>query len=468
MSNDNPAPRPELRPEPRTVPSRPTAPPLSGFRLDVLQNWSAPIPTSRRKPMLFAGLVLVALFGFGGAWAATAKLGGALIASGRVITEGNNRVVQHLEGGIIEDIRVHEGDIVRRGDIVAQLDETANRSQLDRVHIERALATIELERWRAERDDTAETFTIAPEKLAPVADHPRVADAYENQIAEFKSAREARQQQMLVLDGKISNEQEDLISLKVQLTSLDEQKALIVKEEAGLADLLAKGLTQRTRVLALQREMSRIDAQKSNAEAAVQKSHHNIRSFNDGKQQLVAEHAAKTNQKITELQQRLNQSEDMINRLEDRLRRADITAPVDGIVLSMPFKSIGAVVKPGEKIAEILPQDAPLLFEVPILPKDITKIFVDQPVEIIFPSDQVSVTPPLKGKVIYISADTMAMPSDPRVSYYVAHVRMDGERHGRNILPGNVAELFFQTEARTLLQHLADPVTRFALRTYND
>lgn len=449
--------------------NRPLTPPqLSGLRLDGLQTWSDAIPTSRRGPMLLAGMVLIAIFGFGGAWAATARLGGALISSGRVIAEGNNRVVQHLEGGILNDIRVHEGDTVRRGDIIAELDETANRSQLGRMHIERALATIELERWRTERGDAAESFVVASEKLAPVADNPRVVEAYESQVAEFKSSRQARQQQLRVLDGKIANEEEDLVYLKDQVDAYEAQKSLIVEEETDLADLLAKGLTQRTRVLALQREMSRIDAQKSNAQAMIQKSHHNIRSFNDEKQQLLSEHAARTSQKITELQQKLNQTEDVINRLDDRLRRADITAPVDGIVLSMPFKSIGAVVQPGEKIAEILPKDAPLLFEVPILPQDITKIFVDQDAEIIFPSDQVTVTPPLKGKVVYISADTMTMPADPRVSYYMARVRMSDDHHGRNILPGNVAEVFFQTEARTLLQHLADPVTRFALRTYKD
>ncbi|WP_082342795.1 MULTISPECIES: HlyD family type I secretion periplasmic adaptor subunit [unclassified Shinella] len=447
---------------------RPSTPPLSGLRLEALQSWSDAVPTSRGKPMLVAVLVLVALFGFGGAWAATAKLGGALIASGRVIAEGNNRVVQHLEGGIIEEIRVSEGATVQRGDVIARLDETANRSQRDRTYIERALATIELERWRAERDDATNGFSISPGKLAPVADNPRVIEAYQSQVAEFKSTRQALQQQFLVLDGKIANEQEDLVYLKDQISALDSQKALIVKEEKDLTELLAKGLTQRARVLSLQRETARLDAQKSNTQAAVQKSHHNIRSFNDEKQRLAAEHAAQTSQKITELQQRLNQTEDVINRLDDRLRRADITAPVDGTVLSMPFKSLGAVVKPGEKIADILPKDASLLFEVPILPQDITKIFIDQDVEIIFPSDQVTVTPPLKGKVAYISADAMAMPSDPKVSYYVARVRMENNRHGRNILPGNVAELFFQTEARTLLQHLADPVTRFALRTYQD
>lgn len=447
---------------------RPVAPPLSGLKLEALQSWSETIPTRRRGPMLAATLVLVALFGFGGAWAATAKLGGALIASGRVIAEGNNRVVQHLEGGIIEEIRVNEGDTVRRGDVIAQLDETANRSQRDRMYIERALATIELERWRTERNDAAEDFSVAPEKLSPVADNPRVIEAYASQVDEFKSTRRALKQQLLVLGGKIANEEEDLVSLKDQMAALDAQKELILKEEAGLADLLAKGLTQKARVLALQREAARLDGQRSNVQATIQKSHHNIRSFGDEKQRLIAVREAETSQKITELQQRLNQTEDVINRLDDRLRRADITAPVDGIVLSMPFKSLGAVVKPGEKIADILPKDAPLLFEVPIQPQDITKIFVNQEVEIIFPSDQVTVTPPLKGKVVYISADTMAMPSDPRFSYYVAHVRMEGDHHGRDILPGNVAELFFQTEARTLLQHLADPVTRFALRTYND
>lgn len=447
---------------------RPAGPPLSGLKLETLQSWSEVIPTSRRSPMLAATLVLVALFGFGGAWAATARLGGALIASGRVIAEGNNRVVQHLEGGIIEEIRVNEGDTVRRGQIIAKLDETANRSQRDRMYIERALAIIELERWRTERNDTAEDFSIAPEKLMPVADNPRVVEAYESQISEFKSTRRAFQQQLLVLDGKISNEEEDLISLKDQVIALDAQKELIVKEEKDLADLLAKGLTQRARVLALQREMARLDGQRSNVQATIQKSHHNIRSFGDEKQRLIAVHAAQTSQKITELQQRLNQTADVINRLDDRLRRADITAPVDGIVLSMPIKSLGAVVRPGEKIADILPQDAPLLFEVPILPQDITKVFLDQDVEVIFPSDQVTVTPPLKGKVVYISADTMTMPSDQRITYYVAHVRMEDDHHGRNVLPGNVAELFFQTEARTLLQHLADPVTRFALKTYRD
>lgn len=452
---------------PQEVPRRPAMPPVGSFRLESLQGWTDTIPTSRRKPLMLAGLVLLIVVGFGGFWSATAKIGGALMASGRIIAEGNNRVVQHLEGGIIEEIFVREGDFVEAGTVLARLDESASQSQLDRTWIERALSTIQLERWRAERDDDAESFSIDLKALEPVADNPRVIEAYESQIAEFQSSRRARQQELLVLDGKIANEEEDLVYLKDQMASFEAQKALIVKEETGLSDLLAKGLTPQTRVLALQREIARMDAQKSNALATIQKSHHNIRSYNDEKQRIIAEHLAKTNQRITETQQRLSQIEDVINRLKDRLRRAEIVSPLNGIVLGMPFKSIGAVVKPGEKIAEILPRDTSLQMEVFISPKDITKIFLGQEAGIIFPSDQVNVTPPLKGNVTYISADAITS-LDVTIPHYIARIELDVNHHGRTILPGNVGEVFFKTEAKTLVQFIVDPITRFALKTYND
>lgn len=451
----------------KEVAPRPATPPIQGFRLNALLDWTEAVPTSRRKPLKFAALVLLVVVGFGGFWSATAKIGGALMASGRIIAEGNNRIVQHLEGGIIEQILVREGDHVEAGTVLARLDESASQSQLDRMWIERALDTIQLERWRTERDDAADTFVVEASFLEPVGDNPRVREAYESQIAEFQSARQARRQQLLVLDGKISNEEEDLIYLKDQVQSYDNQKSLIVGEESDLAQLLAKGLTNRSRVLALQREISRLDAQKSNALATIQKSHHNIRSLKDEKQRIISAHLATTNQKITETQQKLSQTEDLINRLKDRLKRSDITSPIKGVVLSFPFKSIGSVVKPGERIAEILPRDASLQMEAFISPKDITKVFIGQEAGIIFPSDQVNVTPPLKGTISYISADAVTS-QEVTVPHYIIRIDPDSNHHGRTILPGNVAEVFFKTEARTLVQHIVDPITRFAFRTYND
>ncbi len=440
--------------------------PAEGFRIDSLQAWSERVPTNRRKLVITAAALLFAVFGIGGYWSATAPIGGAVVAGGRIVAEGNNRVVQNLEGGILKAIAVREGDAVKHGDLIAEVDDTATRSQLDTSLVEFAIRRIELERWRADRSG-ADVLVVPTERLGTEIDNPKVKEALDSQVAEYRATRDARLQQLAQLDNKIASEEEDLVFLKDQLLSFDTQLSLITKEYNDLSQLLEKKLISQSRVLALQREISRIEAQKSNAMATVQKSHHNIRSFNDEKQRIISEANALTSQKITETQQRLNEIEDVVLRLQDRLDRSQVTAPVNGTVFRIPVKSIGAVIKPGETIAEILPKDEKLQIEVPVLPKDIDKIFAGQEVNAVFSSDQTNVIPPLKGTVLYISADA-AYNEAAGQSFYIVRVTMDENHHGRTILPGNVAEVFFKTTPRTFFQHLADPVTRFALKTFED
>lgn len=450
-----------------TAVERPSSPRIEGLRLGALQNWCETVPTSRKSLSLITGIVLLTVFGIGGTWAATAKLGGALISSGRVFAEGSNYIIQHLEGGIIRTIAIREGERVVAGQTLMELDETATRSQLDKVLNDRAVATIELARWRAERQEDLTVFSVEPESLAPVTDNPRVQEALENQIAEFQSSREARQQQLLILDGKIANEKEDIAYLEDQLRAYDSQKDLLQREEKSYVELLDKGLIRQSQVLATQRQLAQLDAQRSNALATMQKSRHNIQAHLDEKQGVLSSHAELVSQRITATQQKLNQAEDYITRLNDVLRRSKITAPVSGTIVAMPFKSIGAVIKPGEQVMEILPGEATLMMEAPINPKDITKVFVGQTVDIVFPSDQVNAIPPLEGTVSYISADSFVN-SKTGMQYYVSRVNLSSNRHGRNIIPGNIAEIFFQTEAKTLLQYIIDPVTRFAMKTYTE
>lgn len=441
-------------------------PRADGLSLSSLQTWSNSIPTSRRGLAMLACAVLISVVGLGGTWAATAKLGGALIGSGRVFAEGNNRVVQHLEGGVVEQILAREGDEVKSGQTLIKLEETANRSQLDRILVERAINTIELARWRAERDE-AGSFSVDPDLLAPVSGHPRVVEALESQIREFTSSRESRQQQLLVLDGKIANEREDITYLESLLSAYGEQKLLLQKEEKSYVELLDQGLIRQSQVFAAQRTLAQLDAQQANALAAVQKSNHNIKSFGDQKVGLVSAHAELVSKNITAVQQKLNQSEDYITRLNDAIKRSSVKSPVDGTILSVSVKSIGGVIKAGDKIAEILPNSSKLLIQIPISSKDITKVYVGQDVEIVFPTDTIDAIPPMNGTVNYISADAFT-DTQTNSSFYIAHVKMSDVRHGRNILPGNVAEVFFKTEAKTLLEYISEPVTRFAMKTYTE
>lgn len=415
--------------------------------------------------MIAALSVLAVVFGAGGFWAATAPLGGAVITSGRIVAQGSNIAVQNLEGGILADIRVVEGQAVTRGDVLAEMDTTSVSSQLQRVRVDRAISTIELDRWRSERDEGASVPSM--KLLGDLAENPRVREAFDSQNAEAASARQAFLQEQRSIDVEIRNEEEDLVYLASQLDQTLAQLALIGKERANLGMLQEKGLVANSRILTLDRELSRLEAEKSNVTATQAKSHNNIASLKERKQQLQAERDVSISEKITELQKRLTINEDQVTRLEDILRRSDLVAPVDGTILNIPAKSIGGVIQPGQTVVEILPSDVALEVEAPVAPADINKVFKGQPAEIVFPSDRINVKPPLDGEVGYVSADALLDAATGNVRY-VTRVNLDPDWNGRTILPGMVAEVFFQTESRTLFELLAEPVTRFARRSFSD
>lgn len=437
----------------------------TSFRIGDLQSWSSAVPAGNRGPMIVALCVLLAVFGFGGYWAATAPLGGAVITSGRIVAQGSNIAVQNLEGGILARILVVEGQSVKRGDVLAEMDTTSVSSQLQRVRIDRAISMIELDRWRAERDGVTTSLNI--EILGDLAEHPRVREAFNSQTAESTSAREAFLQELRSIDGEIQNEEEDLSYLASQLDQTQVQLDLIGNERTNLGKLHEKGLVSNSRILSLDRELSRLEAERSNVQSTIAKSHNNIASLKERKRQLQAERDVTISEKLTELQKRMTVHEDQVIRLEDILRRADLVSPVDGTILNIPAKSVGAVIQPGKTIVEILPSDVALEVEAPVAPADINKVFKGQTAEIVFPSDQINVKPPLKGEVEYVSADALLDVASEQVRY-ITRVSLNEDWNGRTILPGMVAEVFFQTESKTLLELLAEPVTRFARRAFAD
>lgn len=437
----------------------------TSFRISDLQSWSSAVPAGNRGPMIVALCVLLAVFGFGGYWAATAPLGGAVITSGRIVAQGSNIAVQNLEGGILARILVVEGQSVKRGDVLAEMDTTSVSSQLQRVRIDRAISMIELNRWRAERDGVGTALNT--ELLGDLAEHPRVREAFNSQIAESTSAREAFLQELRSIDGEIQNEEEDLSYLASQLDQTQVQLDLIGNERTNLGKLHEKGLVSNSRILSLDRELSRLEAERSNVQSTIAKSHNNIASLKERKRQLQAERDVTISEKLTELQKRMTVHEDQVIRLEDILRRADLVSPVDGTILNIPAKSVGAVIQPGKTIVEILPSDVALEVEAPVAPADINKVFKGQTAEIVFPSDQINVKPPLKGEVEYVSADALLDVASEQVRY-ITRVSLSQDWNGRTILPGMVAEVFFQTESKTLFELLSEPVTRFARKAFAD
>jgi multidrug resistance efflux pump len=211
--------------------------------------------------------------------------------------------------------------------------------------------------------------------------------------------------------------------------------------------------------------MSQITAQRSTAEYSIEQAESLIKSYNEEMQKIGLEYTEKANQNVSRLQRELNALEDVESRLANRLQRSVIRAPSDGIVFRVYKTTEGAVLGPGESFAEIFPDQDELNVEVLVQPRYISSVEPGQNVNLVFQSDHRANLVPLEGIVEYISTDTI-VDETTGVASYVVHVSIRKGQEDRRVLPGNIAEAFFSTEPKTLVELVTEPLTRFAFRSF--
>lgn len=434
------------------------------FRTEQLNGWASTVPFGQRRLRIIAALVLVSVFGFGGYWASTAHLGGAAVGVGRVIATGNNRIVQHLEGGILTRILVKQGDVVAVGTPLAEMDTTATISQLTATQVQRATLAAQLARWRAAIDG-AESFTVDPEQLAPMQDNTRIIEAVKSQQGAFAATLAVEKKQLSMLDAKIESARNDIESQKATIVAIDQQDDLIELEHSDLNKLLTSGLTGKSRVLALERTMAQIDAQRAIAKFAIAKAESDIKALSEEKDRTSLTYAEEANKNFALIQRDMNTTEDVEARLQDRLTRSIIRSPADGVVFRVYKQTEGSVLGPGESFLEIFPDREAMSVEVVVQPKDITSVHKGQTVDVVFQSDHRAKLVPIEGTVDYISTDTIVNEQSGR-TMYIVRASINKGQDERRVLPGNTAEVYFQTEPKTLVQLLAEPLTRFAFKAF--
>jgi HlyD family type I secretion membrane fusion protein len=433
------------------------------FRTEQLNGWAASVPFNQRRLRLLAGLVVVGVFGFGGYWASTAELGGAAVGSGRVIATGSNRIVQHLEGGILSRILVRQGDVVAAGTPLAELDTTAVKSQLSTTQIQRATLAIQLARWRAAIDG-ADSFTVDPKVLEPMQDNQRVVAALKSEQGAFAALLAVERKQLSMIDAKIEASDNEIAAQQANILAFEQQDQLIKLEHSDLNKLLTSGLTGKSRVLALERTIAQIDAQRATAQFSIAKARSDIKALNEEKEQTSLRYAEEANRNFATVQRDMNTTEDIEARLQDRLTRAVIRSPADGVVFRVYKQTEGAVLTPGEAFVEIFPDREAMSVEVIVQPKDITSIHKGQTVDIVFQSDHNAKLLPVEGTVDYISTDSIV--NDSGRALYMVRASVNRGQDERRVLPGNTADVYFQTEPKTLVQILAEPLTRFAFKAF--
>ena len=424
---------------------------------------------SPRRPLavgLFALAVLV--LGVGG-WSVLSQLSGAVVAMGMIEVEGNRQAVQHPEGGVVGEILVEDGDQVQAGDVLLRFDDTLLLSELAIVEGQLYEIMARKARLRAERDgDDAVDF--APELLAVAEIEPEVADQIAGQRQLFHARAETTTKQSSQLRERIVQIERQIDGTVAQIDSIDRQLELIGRELKDQQSLLDKGLTQASRVLALERESARLSGVRGEllareAQLKAQQSETEIEILRLGstlREDAISE--------LRDLQYREIELRERRLSTKETLARLEVRAPVSGVVYSRQVNAVRQVVRPADVLMYIVPQEQPLVITAQIPTVHIDQIHVGQPATLHFSSFDRR-TPSLNGQVTKVSADAFTDENTGRTYYTAELLLSDGEvdrLQGLELLPGMPAEAFIKTGERTPLNYLMKPLTDYFNRAFRE
>ena len=371
------------------------------------------------------GLAVVVFLTFGvGGWAVTTDLSGALIAPGTLVVGSHVKEVQHPTGGIVGELLVHDGDHVKDGDILVHLDPTATRANL-------AIYTKGLDelaarkaRLQAERDSRP-SITFPPDLLARAND-PDVADIIGSEQKLFELRRTTRLGQKAQLQQRIDQLEEEIRGLQAQQSAKSEQITLIKRELAGVQDLYAKNLVPLTRLTQLERESASLDGERGQLIASMAQAKGKIVETQLQIIQIDQEVSSDVAKESREIDAKIGEFVERKIAAEDQLRRIDIRAPQDGTVFQSTVHTVGGVIKAGDPIMYIVPDDDKLEVEAKINPQDIEQVQPGQTSVLRFSSFNVRTSPEINGTLTRISADAS---TDQRTgqSFYTARISLVAE-----------------------------------------
>jgi len=428
-------------------------------------------PTRRSmRRHLVAAIVVVSVLVVGvGGWAATTAISGAVVASGSVVVDSNVKKVQHPTGGIVGELRVHDGDRVHAGEIVVRLDETVTRANL--AIVTKGLGELMARKARLESErDGLDTITFPAQLVADEGDPDRAA-AMDSERKLFSLRKTARSGQKAQLQERVAQLGEEITGLAAQQNSKAKEIALVERELAGVRDLWNKNLVQLTRLTALEREAARLDGERGQLIAAAAQAKGKIAETALQILQIDQDIASDVAKELREVDGKIGEFVERKVAAEDQLKRTDIRAPQDGTVFQLAVHTVGGVITAGDPIMLIVPEADNLSVEVKVNPQDIDQLQLNQKAILRFSAFNIRTTPEIEGTVTRISADTS---TDQRTgqSYYTIRIAMPAEQIERlgdvKLLPGMPVEAFIQTRDRTMLSYLMKPLHDQFLRAFRE
>ena len=417
-----------------------------------------------------AGIAVVLfLTGGVGVWAGTMQIAGALIAPGTIVVDSNVKKVQHPTGGVVGEVRVHDGDRVSAGDLLVRLDDTITRANL--AIVTKGLTELEARKARLAAERDRSDAIKFPDDLMHRADDPDVAQVLAAERKLFELRRAARAGQKAQLRERIEQLGKEIDGFTSQQVSKEKEVALIERELTGVRDLFQKNLVPMTRVTALERDATRLDGERGQLVASSAQAKGKVAELNLQIIQVDEDASSEVAKEMRESEGKIGEFVERKVAAADQLKRTDIRAPQTGTVFQSTVHTVGGVIPAGEPIMLIVPDAEKLAVEAKVNPQDIDKVQVSQAAVLRFSAFDTRTTPEIVGTVTRVSADTT---TDQRTgfSYYTIRISLDRNQTARlgnvKLVPGMPVDAFVQTGERTVISYLMKPLSDQIVRAFRE
>lgn len=392
-------------------------------------------------------------------WAALAQLDSAVVAPGIITSSGNRKTVQHLEGGIVRKILVREGEQVKAGQLLFELDPTQTDAMAGITRNQYVALQATEARLVAERDQRA-SIAFPAELLRQRAD-PMVARALADEQAQFMERRQTIQGQVDLMNGQRDQFQSEIEGIDRQTQGLKDQLGYINDELGDLRKIYEKGLVPRPRLLALEREQASLSGSIGRLTADRAKAVQGLSDTQLKIRQIKQEFYTEVSQAIAETRLKLNEVTEKELVASDAQKRVKVLAPVSGTAQSLRVYTEGAVIRPAEPLIDIAPDTKDYIIQAHFSPTDVDNIHPGMVTEVRLPAFHSRKIPILNGKIESISRDRLT-DAEGKTSYFLAIVRVDINQlppeFRSRVTAGMPAEVIVSTGERTVLQYLFSPL----------
>ncbi|QQO20312.1 HlyD family type I secretion periplasmic adaptor subunit [Bradyrhizobium diazoefficiens] len=423
-----------------------------------------PSPVTAQPPI--SGLIktavvifVVLLGGFGG-WAAFAPLSSAAVAPGAVKVDSNRKTIQHLEGGIIREILVRDGDLVKTGQVLLRLDSLDADADRDAKRAKVDALTAQEARLIAERDNAASIQF--PESLSSRRNDAAMREIMEGQTKIFADHRRALQDQVSVWTQRSEQYRAQMASLEAQNKSIEQQIPLFEEQLNDQKFLLTKGLSLKPKMLELERQLMAAKGEMGANKGKLQSLREQIGEAEAQIMSVRSTQAKAVSEELRKVQGDRNEAAEELRKFIAKAGRTDVVAPQDGTILNMKFFTKGGVVAPGGAILDLVPLQDKMVLEVKVQPLDIDVVRPDLPATVRFVAYKQRITPTVQGSVKWVAGDATT-DEKTNTTYYLARVEVSTAELKQvphvKLYPGMPVDVSIVTGQRTLLDYLIQPLT---------